>query len=156
MIFCLFVVECLGRGEKMEQYKVNSLDQTRELAFEIARRITRPTVIAYYGGLGAGKTTFSRFLAEGLGSTDEVTSPTFAMVHEYHTGPFPVYHFDMYRVDGEDSLFSTGYYDYLDTGLLLIEWSENIEDLLPPDAWRLTFRYGEGAQERILRLENDL
>ena len=61
----------------------------------------------------------------------------------------------MYRVDGEDSLFSTGYYDYLGGGLLLIEWSENIETLLPADAWRLTLTYGEQEGERIITLENE-
>ena len=152
MIFCLFVVECLGRGEKMEQYKVNSLDQTRELAYEIARRITRPTVIAYYGGLGAGKTTFSRFFAEGLGSTDEVTSPTFAMVHEYR-GRLPIYHFDMYRVSGYDELYSTGYYDYLDSGVLLIEWSENIEEELPACYLKLTIDHTEDENSRVITLE---
>ena len=138
-----------------KEFICHSPEETAKAAEEIAGMLKGREVLAYFGDLGAGKTTFSRYLCQALGVQDEVTSPTFAMVHEYHTGPFPVYHFDMYRVDGEDSLFSTGYYDYLDTGLLLIEWSENIRDLLPPDAWRLTFRYGEGEQERILRLEND-
>ncbi len=133
----------------------HSLAETEGAAAEIAGLLKGREVLAYFGDLGAGKTTFSRYLCKALGVRDEVTSPTFAMVHEYHTGPFPVYHFDMYRVDGEDSLFSTGYYDYLGTGLLLIEWSENIEELLPADAWRLTLSYGEGEQERIIRLEND-
>lgn len=128
-----------------------TLEDTEKAAAEIAGLLRGREVIAYFGDLGAGKTTFTRCLCAALGVKDEVTSPTFAMVHEYHSGPFPVYHFDMYRVDGEDSLFSTGYYDYLGRGLLLIEWSENIEDLLPPDAWRITLSYhGEG---RIIRLE---
>lgn len=130
-----------------------SLAETENAAAEIAALLKGREVLAYFGDLGAGKTTFSRYLCKALGVTDEVTSPTFAMVHEYHTGPFPVYHFDMYRVDGEDSLFSTGYYDYLGTGLLLIEWSENIEELLPNDAWRLSLSYGEAENERIIRLE---
>ena len=133
----------------------HNLSETEQAATEIAGMLQGKEVLAYFGDLGAGKTTFSRYLCKALGVRDEVTSPTFAMVHEYHTGPFPVYHFDMYRVDGEDSLFSTGYYDYLGTGLLLIEWSENIEELLPADAWRLTLSYGSHENERILRLENN-
>ncbi|MBQ6823188.1 MAG: tRNA (adenosine(37)-N6)-threonylcarbamoyltransferase complex ATPase subunit type 1 TsaE [Clostridia bacterium] len=130
----------------------HTLSDTEAAAAEVAGMLKGREVIAYFGDLGAGKTTFSRCLCAALGVKDEVTSPTFAMVHEYHTGPFPVYHFDMYRVDGEESLFSTGYYDYLGTGLLLIEWSENIEELLPEDAWRITLSYhGEG---RSIRLEN--
>ena len=135
-------------------YHCHSLQDTRAAAEEIALMLKGDEVLAFFGDLGAGKTTFSRALCQALGVTDEVTSPTFAMVHEYHTGPFPVYHFDMYRVEGEESLFSTGYYDYLGTGLLLIEWSENIEELLPKDAWRLALTYGEGPEERIIRLEN--
>jgi tRNA threonylcarbamoyladenosine biosynthesis protein TsaE len=133
----------------------HSLADTQKAAAEIAGMLKGQEVLAYFGDLGAGKTTFTRYLCNALGVQDEVTSPTFAMVHEYHTGPFPVYHFDMYRVDGAESLFSTGYYDYLGAGLLLIEWSENIETLLPADAWRLTLSYGESAEERIIRLEND-
>ena len=152
MNFCLFVIEYFERGEKMEQYKVTSLEETRKLACEIASRITRPTVIAYYGGLGAGKTTFSRFLAESMGSTDEVTSPTFAMVHEYR-GRMPIYHFDMYRVSDYDELYSTGYYDYLDTGVMLIEWSENIEQELPENYLKLTIDHGEEENDRVITLE---
>lgn len=136
----------------MEQYKVCSLEETKALAQKIAQRIEGPTVIAYYGGLGAGKTTFSRFLAEALGSTDEVTSPTFAMVHEY-SGKMPIYHFDMYRVSGYDELYSTGYYDYLDSGVMLIEWSENIEEELPSQYIKLTIEHGEDENSRIFTLE---
>ncbi len=135
-------------------YHCHSLAETQKAAAEIASMLKGEEVLAFFGDLGAGKTTFSRALCQALGVNDEVTSPTFAMVHEYHTGPFPIYHFDMYRVEGEESLFSTGYYDYLGAGLLLIEWSENIEELLPEDAWRLTLTYGAGPEERIIRLEN--
>ena len=131
-----------------------SLEETEKAAQEIAALLRGREVLAYFGGLGAGKTTFSRYLCGALGVQEEVTSPTFAMVHEYHTGKFPVYHFDMYRVDGRESLFSTGYYDYVGTGVLLIEWSENIADLLPEDAWRLRCSCGEGAEERMIELEN--
>ena len=136
----------------MEQFKVNSLEQTRKVAYEIAARIDSPTLIAYFGGLGAGKTTFSRFLAEALGSTDEVTSPTFAMVHEYN-GRMPIYHFDMYRVSDYEGLYSTGYYDYLDTGVLLVEWSENIEQELPPRYLKITIEHGEDETSRVITLE---
>ena len=131
-----------------------TLEATQKAAAEIATMLQGTEVVAYFGDLGAGKTTFTRYLCEALGVRDEVTSPTFAMVHEYHSGPFPVYHFDMYRVEGEDSLFSTGYYDYLGRGLLLIEWSENIRELLHEDAWRLTLSYAD--EGRVIRLEKDV
>ncbi len=135
-------------------YICRDLAATEGAAQELAAALKGNETVAFFGDLGAGKTTFIRALCKALGVEDEVTSPTFAMVHEYHSGPFPIYHFDMYRVDGEDSLFSTGYYDYLDHGLMLIEWSENIESLLPPDAIRLYLTYGEQEGERLIRMEN--
>lgn len=134
-------------------YQCRDLAATQAVAQELAATLQGKETVAFFGDLGAGKTTFIRALCEALGVEDEVTSPTFAMVHEYHSGPFPVYHFDMYRVDGEDSLFSTGYYDYLENGLMLIEWSENIESLLPTDAIRLYLTYGEREGERTIRME---
>jgi len=136
----------------MEEYKVHSLEETRAVAEHLAAQIDGPTVIAYFGGLGAGKTTFSRFLCEALGSRDEVTSPTFAMVHEY-SGRLPIYHFDMYRVSDYEELYSTGYYDYLDRGVLLIEWSENIEEELPSRYLRLTIEHGDEEQSRVITIE---
>lgn len=135
-------------------FECRDLAATKAAAQQLAASLKGRETIAFFGDLGAGKTTFISALCQALGVEDEVTSPTFAMVHEYHSGPFPVYHFDMYRVDGEESLFSTGYYDYLDHGLMLIEWSENIESLLPPDAIRLYLTYGTQEGERIIRMEN--
>lgn len=133
-------------------YICRDLVATESAAQELAASLSGRETVAFFGDLGAGKTTFIRALCKALGVEDEVTSPTFAMVHEYHSGPFPIYHFDMYRVDGEDSLFSTGYYDYLDHGLILIEWSENMESLLPPDAIRLYLTYGEQEGERRIKV----
>ena len=138
----------------MSEIIIHSLEDIKRAASEFVALIGNRRIFAFYGNMGAGKTTFISALCQALGVEDEVTSPTFAMVHEYHSGPFPVYHFDMYRVDGEESLFSTGYYDYLDHGLMLIEWSENIESLLPPDAIRLYLTYGAQEGERIIRMEN--
>ena len=85
---------------------------------------------SFTGGLGAGKTAFVRGLAQGLGCSDEVSSPTFSLVHEYD-GPVTLYHFDMYRIHSLDELYSTGFFDYLDCGgIMAIEWSENIAAVL--------------------------
>ena len=107
-------------------------------------------VIALFGDLGAGKTTFVRGLCKGLGIDSGVHSPTFAIVNEY-SGKFPVYHFDMYRITSEDDLYSTGFYDYLRRGVVIIEWSENIEDSIPADALRIELKYGEDENSRIFR-----
>ncbi|MGI5893065.1 MAG: tRNA (adenosine(37)-N6)-threonylcarbamoyltransferase complex ATPase subunit type 1 TsaE [Candidatus Merdivicinus sp.] len=105
--------------------------ETENFAASIAPKLNPGTVLAFRGGLGAGKTTFTRGLARGLGSHSDVSSPTFALVHEYE-GTIPLYHFDMYRISSFDDLYSTGFFDYLESGgILAIEWSENIEEALP-------------------------
>ena len=99
-----------------------------------------------------GKTAFTRGLARGLGADDVVSSPTFALVNEY-SGRVPVYHFDMYRVTSWDDLYSTGFFDYIDNGVLVIEWSENIEGALPENALRITISRGENDNQRIFEIE---
>jgi hypothetical protein len=88
-------------------------------------------VIAYFGDLGAGKTALTRGIAQGLGVTDLVTSPTYTIVNEYLTGRIPLFHFDMYRLGSSDELFDIGWEDYLARGgVCAVEWSENVEDAL--------------------------
>lgn len=127
----------------------NSTEETERFAAELAAKLVPDDVIACRGGMGMGKTAFARGLARGLGLSDEVSSPTFALVHEYTHGNIPLYHFDMYRVNGFDSLYSTGFFDYLDRGaVLFIEWSENIEGALPENTVTLTIsRTGEDSRE---------
>ena len=126
---------------------------TEEIGEKIAAQLKGGEVIALFGSMGMGKTAFTRGLARGLGIEGGVSSPTFALVHEYH-GKLTVYHFDMYRVSGWDDLYSTGFFDYLDTGaVLVIEWSENIEAALPQDAIRIEIELGENENERIFHME---
>ena len=109
----------------------NSPSETEQLAEKIADRLSGGEVIAFRGGMGMGKTCFTRGLARGLGFHGFVTSPTFALVNEYIGGRLPLYHFDMYRVEGWEDLYSTGYFDYLEMGgVIAAEWSENIEAAL--------------------------
>ena len=127
--------------------------ETEALAAALAARLEPGRVVAFFGGLGMGKTAFTRGLARGLGYTGEVTSPTFAIAHEYRGGRLPLFHFDMYRVAGWGDLESCGFFDALDQGgVLAVEWSENIEAALPPDALRVTFARGEGENDRIITL----
>ena len=115
------------------EYISNSAQETEALGERLAARLRPGDVIAYTGDLGAGKTAFTRGLMQGLGAGDVVSSPTFAIVNE-HQGRLTVEHFDMYRVTSWDDLYSTGFFDYLDTDrVLVIEWSENIESVLPPN-----------------------
>lgn len=118
----------------------HSPEETIEFAKKVGAFLKGGDVIAYVGGLGAGKTTFTRGLAVGMGLPDEVTSPTFALVNEYR-GKITLYHFDMYRINSSDDLETTGFYDYMsDENVLAIEWSENISDALPKNTIYIKFK----------------
>lgn len=136
----------------MAIFKTTDLNQTKALGKRIANALSGTEVIAYFGGLGMGKTTLTRAVAEALGTSDNVSSPTFALVNEYHA-KYNIYHFDMYRVSSWDDLYSTGFFDYLDTGILFIEWSENIENALPDNTVRISISKGEGENDRIFEIE---
>ena len=122
----------------MMQITTHSADETQALGQKLASRLAPGDVIAYFGDLGAGKTAFTRGLAQGLGITDPVTSPTYTIVNEYLSGRIPLFHFDMYRLGSSDELFDIGWEDYLSRGgVCAVEWSENVEDALQ-DAIRVT------------------
>lgn len=130
----------------------HSADETEQIGEKIAKKLHGTEVIALFGGLGMGKTAFTRGLSRALGVDDGVSSPTFALVNEY-SGKYNIYHFDMYRVNSWDDLYSTGFFDYIDNGILVIEWSENIEGALPENAIRITIEKGESDDERIFEIE---
>ena len=132
-----------------------SAAQTEALAERLAHSLRGGEVLAYTGGMGMGKTAFTRGLAKGLGIRDSVSSPTFALVHEYR-GAIPLCHFDMYRVEGWEDLDSTGFFDYLDSGAVLaIEWSENIDAALPQGTIRIHIEPGEREEDRIITAQAD-
>lgn len=137
----------------------NSPEETISLAEKIGRLLKAGDCIAYYGDLGAGKTTFTRGLAVGMGLPDEVSSPTFAIVNEYHgKDKITLYHFDMYRIGNSDELETTGFYDYpLDESVFAVEWSENIEDAFPENVIRIKIsRIDDDARKiTIITAEGD-
>lgn len=117
----------------------HSPEETIEFGKTIGSLLKGGEVIAYRGGLGAGKTTFTRGLAIGYGLGDDVTSPTFALVNEYRKNGKALCHFDMYRISGELDLETTGFYDYMDgETVIAVEWSENINDSLPDETIYIT------------------
>lgn len=114
----------------MAEFITRSPEETAVLGRRLADVLPDGAIIAFTGGLGAGKTAFCRGLAEGLGCTDPVSSPTFAIVN-YYRGPRPMAHFDLYRIHTENDLAAAGFYDYLDQGAIVAaEWSENLAPLL--------------------------
>lgn len=113
----------------------DSPESTIDAGRNFGKILKKGDFVAFSGDLGAGKTTFIRGIAEGLELGDVVSSPTFAIVNEYRGGKIPVFHFDMYRIIGEDALESTGFYDYpLEDSVFLVEWSENIKNEIPENA----------------------
>lgn len=103
--------------------------ETRDLAREVAGKLNPGDVILFTGEMGAGKTAFTKGLSEYFGTDEEVSSPTFALVHEY-PGNVPIFHFDLYRIEGFDDLYAIGFFDYLDRGgIIVVEWSENVPEL---------------------------
>mgnify|MGYP004466640411 FL=1 len=130
-------------------FTTHSPAETQGLAEKLARLLRAGDVLAYTGPMGAGKTTFTVGLARGLGSSDWVSSPTFALVQEYR-GPLPLCHFDFYRITGEEDLYAAGFFDYLDgTRVLAVEWSERVPSALPQNALHIDFEPLSGDARRI-------
>ncbi len=131
----------------------NSIEETEQIAKNFAQTLGKTDVVAFFGDLGAGKTAFSRGIMAGLGFDCDVTSPTFAIINEYQNDSFKVAHFDMYRINSEHDLFSTGYYDYLENCIILIEWSENIATELPKKLIEISLTH-QGETTRIIEIND--
>ena len=121
---------------------IESLDQIESCAQKfIDQALPNHKIIAFYGAMGAGKTTFIKAICKALGVTDSITSPTFSIINEYHTPQFeaPIYHFDFYRSKKLEEAYDMGYEEYFyNEGLCFIEWPELIEELLPEDTLKIT------------------
>ena len=135
------------------EYLSHSVSETEEIGALLAAKLHRGSVVAYRGGLGMGKTAFTRGLAKGLGCRGRVTSPTFTIVNEY-SGKTPLFHFYMYRLDDSDALFDIGWEDYLERGgVCAVEWSENVADALPEDTVYVTIARHETEDDwRIITI----
>ncbi|HCW80555.1 MAG TPA: tRNA (adenosine(37)-N6)-threonylcarbamoyltransferase complex ATPase subunit type 1 TsaE [Ruminococcaceae bacterium] len=137
----------------MQKFITESPSETEAVGENLSTKLKPGSVVALFGGMGAGKTAFTRGIARGLGITGGVSSPTFALVHEYK-GRIPLYHFDMYRVNNWDDLYSTGFFDYLDSGgIIVVEWSENIENALPENTIHIMIKHGKAENERIISID---
>lgn len=123
------------------EFLTRSEAETEALGGRLAEQLRPGAVVACRGDLGMGKTAFTRGLARGLGCRERVTSPTFTIVNEYEGGRLPLFHFDLYRLEGAEDLFDIGWDDYLDRGgVCAVEWSERAAEALPPETIRVTLR----------------
>ena len=122
------------------EIKINGIDDLERAAREFLHEIGDNRLIALFAPMGSGKTTFTTAVCKVLGVTDPVGSPTFAIVNEYMTfSGEPMFHFDFYRINKLSEAVEIGLYDYLDSGCLcMMEWPENIEELLPDETLRVS------------------
>lgn len=135
-------------------FTTNSPEETERVGEALAGRLKPGQVVAYLGGLGAGKTAFTRGLARGLGVTEQVTSPTYTIVNEYLTGSLPLFHFDMYRLGSADDLFDIGWEDYLERGgICAVEWSENVMEAMDGAIFVRLERESAGENCRRITIE---
>ncbi len=138
----------------MNEYISNNFEDTINIAKELALTLKPNDIVAYSGSMGMGKTTFTRGIILGLGGEDIVSSPTFAIMNEYDTPVCKVYHFDMYRIETWDDLYSTAFFDFLDTGvIMLIEWSENIVSALPQNIIMVELCSAADENSRIIKID---
>ncbi|MGA2605245.1 MAG: tRNA (adenosine(37)-N6)-threonylcarbamoyltransferase complex ATPase subunit type 1 TsaE [Verrucomicrobiia bacterium] len=130
-----------------QRVKTRSFEETLEWGERLGRELQRGDVVALFGDLGAGKTALVKGIARSLGIPQEVTSPTFTIVHEYAGGRLPMFHIDLYRLDSVEQALAIGIEDHLNgPGVTMIEWAEKIEPLLPANAVRV----------RITTLDNNV
>ena len=139
------------------EFLTSSPEQTEAVGEALAAHLHPGDVIAYYGGLGAGKTAFTRGLARGLGVCEPVTSPTYTIVNEYLSGRMPLFHFDMYRLSSSEELFDIGWEDYLARGgVCAVEWSENVDDALADAICVRIERTGDDSRRITISGGNEL
>lgn len=134
---------------------IRNESDTKEFGTELAKKLNPGDVVALIGDLGTGKTTLTKAIAEGLGITEMITSPTFTIVQEYHGGRLPLYHFDVYRIGDLEEMYELGYEEYFfGKGVCIIEWADLIMDILPPESIIIKIEYGENEEERAYHIEN--
>lgn len=135
----------------MMQIKVTDLSQIRDAARTFIENMGDDTVFAFYGDMGAGKTTFIKAICEELDVEDVINSPTFAIINEYRSGSGElIYHFDFYRINKIEEAYDLGYDDYFYSGALcFIEWPEKVEELLPGDHIPVTIKVNEDGSRTI-------
>ncbi len=122
----------------MIEYISNSTEETEEIASNLATELKKGDFVAMFGDLGVGKTAFVRGLAKILTPSASVKSPTYTVVNEYRGEGIKLFHFDVYRIEDDDDLYSIGFYDYVKRGISVCEWSENIPWAIPEGARRVT------------------
>lgn len=134
----------------MRKLILKNEDETRAFGLELGASLRKGDIVALIGDLGTGKTALTKYIAEGLGIQEVITSPTFTIVQEYRQGRLPLYHFDVYRIGDPEEMYELGYEEYFyGDGVCVIEWADLIEELLPEYTKTIRIEYGKNQEERI-------
>lgn len=143
----------LNRGVFVIRIISTNLQETEKIGYKLGTLLEAGDVICMTGDLGAGKTTMTQAIAKGLGVEEDVTSPTFALIHEYD-GRLPVYHFDVYRIQRMEEMEDLGYEEYFyGQGVCIIEWASMIQEIIPPTHLWLDIQHGIEENSREIRIE---
>ena len=136
----------------MRTVTIKNEEDTRRFGLDLAGKLKAGDIVALIGDLGTGKTTLTKYIAEGLGVTERITSPTFTIVGEHHSGRLPLYHFDVYRLESGEDMFDIGADEYFDAGgVCIIEWADQVAEVLPDETICIFIEYGEKEGERVYR-----
>ena len=134
----------------MRKLILKNEEETRDFGLELGASLRKGDIVALIGDLGTGKTALTKYIAEGLGIRETITSPTFTIVQEYRQGRLPLYHFDVYRIGDPEEMYELGYEEYFyGDGVCVIEWADLIEELLPEYTKVIRIEYGKNQEERI-------
>lgn len=136
----------------MARYTMRSEEDTRKFGLKLAQEAKPGDIIAMVGDLGTGKTTLTSYIAEGLGISEKIPSPTFPIVLTHEGGRMPLYHFDLYRLEKADDILGLGYEEYFfGQGLTVIEWADRAQEYIPETAKIIFMEMGDEKGERIYR-----
>ena len=128
-------------------------NETKKFGEALADEIKAGDVIALAGELGTGKTALTKYIAKALGVKEDVTSPTFTIIKEYKSGRLPLYHFDVYRLSGEEEMYALGYEEYFyGNGVCIVEWADKVAGLIPAGSAMIRISYGNSEFERIYEI----
>lgn len=126
--------------------------ETKQFGLNLGKDLKKGDIVALIGDLGTGKTTLTKYIGEGLGITEIITSPTFTIIQEYYSGRLPLYHFDVYRINSIEEMDELGCEEYFyGDGVTIIEWADQIMEIIPKQAIVINIEYGETPNERIYK-----
>jgi len=132
----------------MRTVDIKNEKETRAFGLALAKELKSGAIVALVGDLGTGKTTLTRYIAEGLGILEPIQSPTFTIIREHRTGRLPLFHFDVYRLEGPEDLFELGYEDYFyGEGVTIVEWADKVAELMPEETLWIHLDYVEPISE---------